>query len=130
MLEDLASTVSVLTVCVVADPPLSVEGVVKAMESLTQQWRDVSERLWIPKAVRNRIASECSTDEECLRRAIRYWLLRDPYASWRRIIYRFDYEDDTAFSTVADSLRSNAEPLQGQTQSRIYVRIVGLGGLD
>ena len=108
--------------CVVAVPPLSVEGVVKALESLTWRWRDVSEALYIPKTVRDRIASESTNNKECFRKAIRYWLLRDPYASWRRIIHQFDDYDDKDFTKVADSLWSNAEPLQGQTQSWWYVQ--------
>ena len=105
---------SVLTVCVVAAPPLSsVEGMVKALESLTQQWKDVSACLYIPRVVVDQIASDCSTDKECFRTVIQYWLLRDPYASWRRIIHVLDRKKEEAFIKIADTLKKNSEPLEG-----------------
>ena len=91
-----------------------MENVVKALESLTQQWRVVCEELYIPRAVLDRIQRECSSDEERLRSGIRYWLLRDPYASWRRLITRlYRYKD---YHGVADTLvqKGYAEELSGQ----------------
>ncbi len=55
-------------------------------------WNGVSrDILRIPDSKLYSIVRECSTDEERLRVCVQYWLLRDPYASWRRIIWRLDY---------------------------------------
>ena len=55
-----------------------------------------------------------STDEQEAA-VVRYWLLRDPLASWRRIIYKLD---DWAniygrYSDIADRIRHYAEELTG-----------------
>ena len=94
-------------------PPLSVDNVMKALESLTQQWRHVCEVLYIPRPVLNHIVDECSSDEERLRSGIRYWLLRDPYASWRRLITQLFQKN---LYEVADTLvqKGYAEELSGQ----------------
>ena len=42
--------------------------------------------------------------------AISYWINTDPLASWRRLIRALDRMRETK---VADSIRSNAEPLTG-----------------
>ena len=42
--------------------------------------------LLIPHSKLNEIEGECYSDEECEVAVIRYWILRDPFASWRRII--------------------------------------------
>ena len=48
---------------------------------------------------------------------VRYWLLRDPLASWRRIIYQLDewadYPGDGQYSDIADRIRHYAEELTG-----------------
>ena len=57
-----------------------------------------------------------STDEQEAA-VVRYWLLRDPLASWRRIIYRLDYLADVHgyghYSDIADRIRHYAEELTG-----------------
>ena len=98
----------------VVAPPLSVDNVMKTLESLTEQWDTVGGCLHIPSAVRQRVRSECSNDTECLRRVIRYWLLRDPFASWRRLLRQLDCANDDEFRKVADSIRSYVERLDGQ----------------
>ncbi len=67
--------------------------------------------LGIPSSKLDAIVKECSTDEERLRVCVQYWLLRDPYASWRRIIWRLDYYK---YSAIADTIRSYAEKLTGE----------------
>ena len=70
--------------------------------------RDILE---IPYSKCDVIERECSTDEERLRVGVQYWLLRDPYASWRMIIWRLDYNEHRA---LADTIRSYAEKLTGE----------------
>ena len=98
-------------------PPLSVENVATILEQLSLD--DVRDMLYIPDAKLAAIKSEFSTDKECLRALIQYWVLRDPYASWRRLIIQLD--DISPYSTVAtlaaaaaNSIRNYAEKLTGQ----------------
>ncbi len=67
--------------------------------------------LGIPSSKLDAIERECSTDEERLRVCVQYWLLRDPYASWRKIIWRLDIYEHSA---LADTIRSYAEKLTGE----------------
>ena len=57
-----------------------------------------------------------STDEQEAA-VVRYWLLRDPLASWRKIILQLDewagYTGDDHYSYIADSIRHYAEELTG-----------------
>ena len=100
----------------VAAPPLSVDNVVQALKALSALWRDVGDWLYIPKAAQQHIESEYSTDVECLRALVRCWLLRDPLASWRRLIHQLDLGSDFLldFAGVADGVRAYAEELPGQ----------------
>ena len=86
----------------------------KALESLTERWRDVCIRLFIPMTVLDDIERDYSSDEERLRSGVRYWLLRDPYASWRRLIGQLYIGKD--FCGVGDTLvqKGYAEELSGQ----------------
>ena len=92
----------------VAGSPLSVDRAVAVLGRVAGRWREVGYRLWVPDAVRDLIASECTSDSECLRKALRYWIQRDPLASWRQLIWR-----------VTDDVRSLAEELTGQCYSVI-----------
>ena len=57
-----------------------------------------------------------STDEQEAA-VVRYWLLRDPLASWRRIIHQLDdwasYYGFFHYSDIADRVRHYAEELTG-----------------
>ena len=93
-------------------PPLSVENVVTILEKLSLY--DVRDVLYIPNAKLDAIKSEFSTIKERLRALIQYWLLRDPYASWRRLIIRLDYLSHyTTAAAAANSIRNYAEKLTG-----------------
>ena len=103
--------------CIVVAPPLSVDTVTHALESLTHRWRDVGGRdLRIPTTILDGIQSDHSSDAERLRSCIRYWLLRDPIASWRRLIHELDDWDKEDYNTVANGIRKYAKKLQGQQQ--------------
>ena len=84
------------------------------------RWRRVGAQLYVPKAVMDLIASECTSESECLRKALRYWIQRDPLASWRQLIWRLDWSEDADMrSSVADDVRSLAEELSGQCYSAV-----------
>ncbi len=74
-------------------------------------WREAGDILGIPNSKCDAIVKECSTDEERLRVCVQYWLLRDPYASWRRIIWELDWHKHSA---IADTIRSYADKLTGE----------------
>ena len=99
-------------------PPLSVENVMAVLEALP--WRHVGFQLCVPDSKLDAIASENSTDRQRLAAVIRYWILRDPYASWRRLIHRLDYfysgEDVhiKKWHDVTDRIRKYAEKQTGE----------------
>ena len=98
-------------------PPLSVENVMAVLEALP--WRRVGDELYVPYS---KLASENSTDRQRLAAVIRYWILRDPYASWRRLIhtldsyvsYIFNDDDNNKWRDVADRIRKYAEKQTGE----------------
>ena len=104
-------------------PPLSVENVMAVLEALP--WIRVGDELHVPNSKLDAIASENSTDRQRLAAVIRYWILRDPYASWRRLIHTLDsyilivYHDDEVddskkWHDVADRIRKYAEKQTGE----------------
>ena len=99
--------------------PLSVDRAMAVLGGVAGWWRRVGDKLRVPRAVLDLIASECTSDSECLRKALRYWIQRDPLASWRRLIYWFDRSEDADVRRVADDMRSLAEELTGQRYSAV-----------
>ena len=49
--------------------------------------------LQIPYSKLREIEGEYRSDEEREVAVIRYWILRDPFASWRRIIQQLEWRD-------------------------------------
>ncbi len=84
-------------------PSLSVDNVMSALKGLP--WRVANSILRVPHSAID------STDEERLRVCVQYWLLRDPYASWRMVIWILDIYKHSA---IADTIRSYAERLTGE----------------
>ena len=103
----------------VAGSPLSVDRAMAVLGGVTGRWRYVGTRLGVPRAIMDLIASECTSDSECLRKALRYWIQRDPHASWRRLIVQFDDSNIADLIRVADDVRSLAEELTGQCYSAV-----------
>ena len=66
--------------------------------------------LSIPQSKQDEIRLNFPDVIEQKRQAISYWINTDPIASWRRLITALDWMRETK---VADSIRSNAEPLTG-----------------
>ena len=111
-------------------PPLSVENVMAVLETLP--WKRVGDELHVPSSKLDAIASENSTDRQRLAAVVRYWILRDPFASWRRLIHALDDkykdglyydaedddddddDDDDKWHDVADRIRKYAEKQTGE----------------
>ena len=89
-------------------PPLSLRNVVAVLNKLS--WSDVGEILEIPETKLYAIRDECDTDEERLFAIVKYFLLNDPNASWRRLIRQLDVY---RHSDIADRIRKYAEKLTG-----------------
>ena len=73
--------------------------------------------LGIPAAQLAELQSAHHSTDEQEAAVVRYWLLRDPLASWRRIIYQLDYWASNNgcghYSDIADRIRHYAEEPTG-----------------
>ena len=78
---------------------------------VTLPWREVGYYLDVPDSKLDAIDADHTTDEEKKGAVIRYWLLRDPYASWRMLILRLDVCEKF---DIADRMRNYAEKQTGQ----------------
>lgn len=87
---------------------LTVNNIIKALQGL--HWRTLGRILWVPYSKRNEISQENPTNEQRKEAVVRYWLLRDPLASWRRILYQLDWNGEHG---QADTIRHYAEELTG-----------------
>ena len=67
--------------------------------------------LCLPDSKYDEITKQFSSDDDRTRTAVREWLLRDPLASWRRLIHQLYYWNEEA--ERADSILHYAEELTG-----------------
>ena len=92
-------------------------------------WRRIGEDiLGLAKSKCDEISSRCSTDEERAGAVVREWLLRDPLASWRRIIEQLYKMElllvDTKYRTLGDSILHYAEELTGMyNHDKFYITL-------
>ena len=98
----------------VAAPPLSVDNVMAALRELEGQWRLVSRALYIPMTVQSQIWLDSSSNHDRLKSCVRYWVQRDPLASWRRLIWLLGWSGNLGLKKVAESIMNCAEKLTGQ----------------
>ena len=105
-----------------ADVPLIPSNVMRAVREVKRwSWGEggtlglllggtLADLLSIPQSKQDEIRRNFPDEMEQKRQAISYWINTDPLASWRRLITALDEIGETK---VADSIRSNAEPLTG-----------------
>ena len=101
-----------------ADVPFIPSNVVRAVRKVKRWWGvavvvgagPLAGWLYIPRSKQDEIRRNFPDEMEQKRQAISYWINTDPLASWRRLITALDRMRETK---VADSIRSNAEPLTG-----------------
>ena len=67
--------------------------------------------LCIPESKQDEIRRVFPDEMDQKKQAISYWINTDPLASWRRLITTLDMMIEE--TELADSIRSNAEPLTG-----------------
>ena len=66
--------------------------------------------LGIPAAQLAELQSAHHSTDEQEAAVVRYWLLRDPLASWRKIIFQLD---EWGYGHITDRIRHYAEELTG-----------------
>ena len=87
---------------------LTIDNVRKILHGI--HWSTVAALLRIPPSKCLEIEGEYPSNEEREVAVIRYWILRDPFASWRRIIERLER---TGKHDHAITLHHYAEELTG-----------------
>ena len=77
--------------------------------------------LGLPYSKYREIKRQFSSDEERISVAVREWLLRDPLASWRRLIHLLYSRAQDERHTLADSILHYAEELTGMYMIMIMI---------
>ena len=97
-----------------AGVPLTPSNVMRALRELEEGkwWKDRGLGRWlsIPKSKMNEIKQNFPNTIDQKKQCIYYWMQKDPLATWRRLINALYWMGETK---LADSIRSNAEPLTG-----------------
>ena len=73
--------------------------------------------LHIPKSKQDEIKHNFPDELEQKKQVISYWINTDPLAGWKRLIRALDWMEETQ---LADSIRSNAEPLTGSQVRNVH----------
>ena len=86
--------------------------VLRAVREVEKWWGKLGLRdyLYIHESKEEEIMQNFPDEMEQKKQSMTYWINTDPLASWRRLITELDRMEETK---VADSIRSNAEPLTG-----------------
>ena len=93
---------------------LTVDNITSALNGI-DWWTVGRDILRLPNSKFNEITKQFSSDDDKLRAGVREWLLRDPLASWRRLIdmlYHYNKAER------ADSILHYAEELIGMYMIR------------
>ena len=112
-----------ISLCVFLPTALTVDNVLRELKNIS--WRTLSNEkvitggitkcygvLWLPDSQRRKTEAEYSTEDQRKNAAVQYWLVSDPYASWRRLMTQ---PDDFEEHSVANQIRCYAETLTGMT---------------
>ena len=104
---------TVLCVYSMAGVPLTTSNVLAVVRKVKDWWGGLGTLtgwLYIPKSKQKEIKANFPDELDQKKEAISYWINTDPLASWRRLIIALDWMRETE---LANSIRSNAEPLTG-----------------
>ena len=97
-----------------AGVPLTPSNVIRALRELEEwkSWEELGLGFWlhIPQSKMTEIKQNFPNTIDQKKQYIYYWMQKDPLATWRRLINALYWKDETK---LADSIRSNAEPLTG-----------------
>ena len=99
--------------------PLTPSNVMRAVREVEDWWRvyGLGYHLYIPWSKQEEIRRNFPDEMDQKKQAISYWINTDPLASWRRLIRVLDEIRETK---LADSIRSNVEPLTGIQDVCVY----------
>ena len=107
---------TVLCVYSMAGVPLTTSNVLAVVRKVEIWWGSgqesgsLTKQLSIPESKQREIKANFPDELDQKKEAISYWINTDPLASWRRLIIALDMMRETE---LANSIRSNAEPLTG-----------------
>ena len=93
---------------------LNPENVVKLLLKTSKDWRWLAKKILEILPSKLQIFNHQSSDEECLKQAVEFWLKKFVYASWRWVIL---WLDDEGYGSVSDEIRSLSERLLGEILS-------------
>ena len=113
---------TVLCVYSMAGVPLTTSNVLALVRKVKNWLRrtgsvSLTRRLSIPESKQEEIKANFPDELDQKKEAISYWINTDPLASWRRLIIALDRMRETE---LANSIRSNAEPLTGMCIIYMY----------
>ena len=107
----------ITTSCVysMAGVPLTTSNVLAVVREVERWWGGLGSGsltywLYIPESKQKEIKANFPDEMDQKQQAISYWINTDPLASWRRLVIALDWVEETE---LADSIRSNVEPLTG-----------------
>ena len=111
---------TVLCVYSMAGVPLTTSNVLAVVRKVKIWWGGGSLTYWlyIHKSKQKEIKANLPDELDQKKEAISYWINTDPLASWRRLIIALDWLEETE---LANSIRSNAEPLTGMYVYHMHV---------
>ena len=94
---------------------LTPSSVMKIVREVEEWWGEVGEGalagwLFILNSKQEEIRQKFTDNMEQKKQAISHWIDTDPLASWRRLTWALDQMGQ---SRLADSIRTNTEPLTG-----------------
>ena len=86
----------------------------RVVKEVTRWWggwhASLAGSLYIPESKQKEIRHDFPDEMDQKKQSITYWINTDSLACWRRLITALDDMEETE---LADSIRSNAEPLTG-----------------
>ena len=100
------------------DMTFSTMSVLRAVEEV-EDIDDLGFSLNVPLLKRQEIDSQFSSGSQRKKQLIKYWIERDPMASWRGLIVALDYMGQ---KKAADAIRHLAEPVTGRTCT-LYIHV-------
>ena len=105
--------------------PLTPSNVMRALSELEEgkwwgEYDGLGYRLSIPQSKTDEIKQNFPNTIDQKEQFIYYWMQKDPMATWRRLINALYWTGETK---LADSIRSNAEPLTGIQCNYVIIHV-------
>ena len=96
---------------------LTANTVFKILKKTNTEWKTLAwEILLISSSKRHEIAQRCSTTDDCLMEAIRFWMRRCPYASYQWIAFRLNL---CGYGAISQEMHHFLESIQGKMSGQL-----------